>query len=86
MKSNKAVKPFACGSLGRSALRTCSGMASPFLPEHSLHTERRLPWRCADLVVRIGGMSFGFIRAGQGVRMRHSGRKVVRRLAKGWAA
>ncbi len=44
-KSNKAVKPFACGSLGRSALRACSGTASPFLPEHSLHAERRLPGR-----------------------------------------
>jgi len=42
---NKAVKPFACGSLGRSALRTCSGMASPFLPEQALHAERRLPGR-----------------------------------------
>ena len=42
---NKAVKPFACGSLGRSALRACSGMASPLLPEQSLHAERRLPWR-----------------------------------------
>ncbi len=42
---NKAVKPFACGSLGRSALRTCSGMASPFLPDQSLRAERRLPGR-----------------------------------------
>ena len=42
---NKAVKPFACGSLGRSALRACSGMASPFLPDQSLRTERRLPGR-----------------------------------------
>jgi hypothetical protein len=45
MKHNKAVKPFACGSLGRSTLRTCSGMASPFLPEQALRAERRLPWR-----------------------------------------
>ena len=44
-RSNKAVKPFACGSLGRSALRACSGMASPFFPEQPLHAERRLPWR-----------------------------------------
>jgi hypothetical protein len=43
--SNKTVKPFACGSLGRSALRACSGMASPLLPELALHAERRLPWR-----------------------------------------
>ena len=43
--ANNAVKPFACGSLGRSALRTCSGMASPFFPEQALHAERRLPWR-----------------------------------------
>jgi hypothetical protein len=43
--SIKSVKPFACGSLGRSALRACSGMASPFLPEQSLHAERRLPGR-----------------------------------------
>ena len=42
---NKAVKPFACGSLGRSVLRACSGMASPFLPDQSLRTERRLPGR-----------------------------------------
>ena len=42
---NKAVKPFACGLLGRSALRACSGMASPFFREQSLRTERRLPWR-----------------------------------------
>ena len=42
---NKAVKPFACGSLGRSALRACSGMASPLFPEQSLHAERRLPGR-----------------------------------------
>jgi len=44
---NKSVKPFACGSLGRSALRACSGMASPLLPEQALHAERRLPWRYA---------------------------------------
>ena len=42
---NKAVKPLAYGSLGRSALRACSGMASPLLPDQSLHAERRLPWR-----------------------------------------
>jgi hypothetical protein len=42
---DKAVKPFACGSLGRSVLRACSGMASPLLPEHSLRAERRLPGR-----------------------------------------
>lgn len=45
MKShNKAVKPLA-GSLGRSALRTCSGMAAPLLPVQVLHAERRLPRR-----------------------------------------
>ena len=43
--ANKSVKPFACGSLGRSVLRACSGMALPFLPDQSLHTERRLPGR-----------------------------------------
>ena len=42
---NKSVKVFACGSLGRSALRTCSGMASPLFPEQALHAERRLPGR-----------------------------------------
>ena len=44
MAPNKAVKPLA-SSLGRSALRACSGMASPLLPEQSLHAERRLPGR-----------------------------------------
>jgi hypothetical protein len=39
------VKPFACGSLGRSALRACSRMASPFSSNQSLHAERRIPWR-----------------------------------------
>ncbi len=42
--SNKAVKPLA-SSLGRSALRACSRMASPFLRDQSLHAERRLPGR-----------------------------------------
>ena len=42
---NKSVKPFACGSLGHSALRTCSGMASPLLPELALRAECRLPGR-----------------------------------------
>ena len=42
---NNSVKPFACGSLGRSALRACSGMASPLLPEQVLRAERRLPGR-----------------------------------------
>ena len=42
---NKSVKPLACGSLGHSVLRTCSGMASPLLPEQALHTECRLPRR-----------------------------------------
>ena len=42
--TNKSVKPLA-SSLGRSALRTCSGMASPLLPEQALHAERRLPGR-----------------------------------------
>ena len=42
---NKAVKSFACGSLGRSALRICSRMAPPFLRDQLLHAERRLPWR-----------------------------------------
>jgi|GEM_PF-5083584 len=42
---NKAVKPFACGSLGRPALRGCSGMALPLLPDQSLRAERRLPRR-----------------------------------------
>ena len=32
-------------SLGHSALRACSGMASPLLPEQPLHAERRLPER-----------------------------------------
>ena len=32
-------------SLGRSALRTCLGMATPLLPEQALHAERRLPGR-----------------------------------------
>ncbi len=41
---NKAVKPLA-SSLGRSALRACSGMASPCLPDQPLHAERRLPGR-----------------------------------------
>lgn len=43
---NKAFKPLA-SSLGHSALRACSGMASPFLPEQSLHAERRLTRRYA---------------------------------------
>ncbi len=42
---NKSVKPFACGSLGRSALRACSGMPSASFPEQPLHAERRLPGR-----------------------------------------
>ena len=42
---NKAVKPFACGSLGHSALRTCSGMASPLFPDQALRAECRLPGR-----------------------------------------
>ena len=42
---NNTVKPLACGSLGRSALRACSGMALPLLPEQALHAERRLPGR-----------------------------------------
>jgi len=45
-KPNKAVKPLA-GSLGRSALRACSGMASPLLPDQPLLAERRLPGRYA---------------------------------------
>ena len=44
-KPNKAVKPFACGSLGHSTLRTCSGMGSPLFPEQALRAERRLPGR-----------------------------------------
>ncbi len=32
-------------SLGRSALRTCSGMASPLFPEQALRAKRRLPRR-----------------------------------------
>ncbi len=32
-------------SLGHSALRTCSGLASPLSPEQALHAECRLPWR-----------------------------------------
>ena len=39
------IKPFASGSLGRSALRTCSGMASPILPDEMLHADRRLSGR-----------------------------------------
>ena len=45
VKANKSVKPLACGSLGHSVLRTCSGMASPLLPEQALRTECRLPGR-----------------------------------------
>ena len=41
---NKSVKSLA-SSLGRSALLTCSGMASPLLPDQVLHAERRLPGR-----------------------------------------
>ena len=44
-KPNKSVKPLACGSLGHSVLRTCSGMASPLLPKQALRTECRLPRR-----------------------------------------
>lgn len=44
-RANKAVKPFACGSLGRSALRACSGMPSALFPDQALLAERRLPWR-----------------------------------------
>ena len=44
-KPNKAVKPFAYGSLGRSALRASSGMVAPLFPDQSLHAERRLPGR-----------------------------------------
>ena len=44
--SNKAVKPFACGSLGHSVQSACLGMASPSLPEQALCTECRLLWRC----------------------------------------
>ena len=43
--SNKAVKPFACGSLGHSALRACSRMATPLLRDQALHAECRLPGR-----------------------------------------
>ncbi len=32
-------------SLGHSALRTCSGVASPFSPEQALHAECRLTGR-----------------------------------------
>ncbi len=32
-------------SLGHSALRTCSGLASPFSPDQALHAECRLPGR-----------------------------------------
>ncbi|MET0006120.1 MAG: hypothetical protein ABW087_21180 [Candidatus Thiodiazotropha sp.] len=42
-KRPNKVKSFACGSLGRSTLRTSSGMASPFLPKLVLHVERPLP-------------------------------------------
>ncbi|MCP5306780.1 MAG: hypothetical protein H6953_15150 [Chromatiaceae bacterium] len=45
MAYNKAVKPFACGSLGRLALCTCSGMASPLLPDQARRAKRRLPGR-----------------------------------------
>ncbi len=34
-----------CSSFGRSALRVCSRMASPFLRDQSLRAERRLPGR-----------------------------------------
>ena len=43
--SNKSIKPFACGSLGHSALHTRSGMATPLLPGQVLRTEYRLPRR-----------------------------------------
>jgi len=43
--SNKSVKAFACGSLGRSALRACSGMASTLLPDQPIRAERHLPGR-----------------------------------------
>jgi hypothetical protein len=42
---DKAVKPFARGSVGRSALRTSARMASPLLRDQSLRAERCLPWR-----------------------------------------
>ncbi len=42
---NKSFKPLAYGSLGHSALRTCSGMASPLFPEQALRAECRLTWR-----------------------------------------
>ncbi len=42
---NKAFKPFAYGSLGHSALRTCSVMPSAFWPEQALRAECRLTWR-----------------------------------------
>ncbi len=32
-------------SLGRLALRTCSGMASPLFPDQALRAKRRLPGR-----------------------------------------
>jgi hypothetical protein len=41
----KASKSFACGSLGRSAHRLCSRMASQLLRDQSLRDERRLTWR-----------------------------------------
>ena len=44
-KPNKAVKPFACGSLGRSALRTGLRVASPSSRNPVLRAERRLPGR-----------------------------------------
>jgi hypothetical protein len=38
---SEVVKPFACGELGRSALRACPVMASPFLPDQFFRAERR---------------------------------------------
>ena len=44
-KPNNSVKPFACGSLGRSALRTGLRVASPSSRNPVLRAERRLPGR-----------------------------------------
>ena len=45
--TSRSSRSSLCSSLGRSALRVCSRMASPLLREQSLRAERRLPRRYA---------------------------------------
>ena len=42
---NKTIKPIVCDTLGSSALRAYSGMASLLFPEQALSIEFRLPGR-----------------------------------------